>query len=312
MTYALQERHNFRMTSHENDQFKKRIAALEKELAIREKDIDHYRYKLSEANVTLEKLTLQMELQLALLLKIQKKLTPTEFSNIPGFEFSFKFVPSKISGGDYFDIFEHETKSRFGIILTSASGYGISAMLLSILLKLSEPLKTKKGGAPSEVIRVLSEELREGMQDKNECHVFYGQVDRSSFDLNYCLAGDLLGLHYKYQQQELDKLQATGSALSKKEPGNLNSMNIHLNPRDRVIICSKGVLDARNKDEFFGEERVYKAIMYTAQKEVHEIRNEILYQIKTFMGKEELPRDVTVFVLEVKDKVIKLARNSDK
>lgn len=297
------------MANNEVDQLKMRVSSLESELAMREKDLSHYKSKLEEANNALEVLTADMEQQIRILQQIQKHLTPTEFSHIPGFEFSFKFVPSRISGGDYFDLFEHETKSRFGIIMTSASGYGTSALLLSILLRLSGPLKTKKGGAPSEVIKALSDELRQTMQPKDDCHLFYGQVDRSNFDFNYCIAGDMVALHYKFHQGELEKLENGGGPIVKTKEPNLNSMNVQLNPRDRLIICSRGVLEMRNKEEYFGEERLFRTVMGVAQKEVHDIRNEILYQIKTFIGKEEAQRDVTVLVLEVKDKVIKLARN---
>jgi phosphoserine phosphatase RsbU/P len=297
------------MANNEVEQLKKRISSLESELSIREKDLNHYKSKLEEANEALEVLTLDMEQQVHLLQAIQKHLTPTEFSHIPGFEFSFKFVPSKISGGDYFDLFEHDTKSRFGVIMTSASGYGTSALLLSILLRLSGPLKTKKGGAPSEVIKTLSAELRETMSPKDDCHLFYGQVDRSSFEFNYCIAGDMVALHYKFHQGELEKLESGGGPINKHKEPNLNSMNIQLNPRDRLIICSRGVLEMRNKEEYFGEERLFRTVLAVAKKDVHEIRNEVLYQIKTFLKNEESQRDVTVLVVEVKDKVIKLARN---
>ncbi|OQW51925.1 MAG: hypothetical protein A4S09_09675 [Proteobacteria bacterium SG_bin7] len=298
------------MANSEIEQLKKRISSLESELSLREKDLVHYKAKLEEANETLETLTSNMEQQIHILQAIQKHLTPTEFSHIPGFEFSFKFVPSKISGGDYFDLFEHDTKSRFGIIMTSASGYGTSALLLSILLRLSGPLKTKKGGAPSEVIKSISEELRSTMGAKDSCHLFYGQVDRGSFDFKYCIAGDMIVLHYKFHQGELEKLEPAGGPISKTKEPNLNSMNVQLNSRDRLVICSRGVLETRNKEEFFGEERLFRTVMGVAKREVHEIRNEILFQIKTFLKKEEIQRDVTVLVMEVKDKVIKLARNT--
>ncbi len=297
------------MANNDVDQLKKRISSLESELSLREKDLAHYKMKLEEANTALETLTTDMEQQIHILQHIQKHLTPTEFTHIPGFEFSFKFVPSRISGGDYFDLFEHDTKSRFGIIMTSASGYGTSALLLSILLRLSGPLKTKKGGAPAEVIKTLSDELRQTMQPKDDCHLFYGQVDRSSFSFTYCIAGDMVALHYKFHEGELEKLESSGGPIQKNKEPNLNSMNVQLNPRDRLVLCSRGVLEMRNKEEYFGEERLFRTVMGVARKEVHEIRNEILYQIKTFLGKEESQRDVTVLVVEVKDKVIKLARN---
>lgn len=303
-----QGEHNFLMSENENQALKKKVASLEKELGFREADLQHYRNKLEEANESIEKLTLEMQQQLKILQVIQKELMPTEFAHIPGFEFSFKFMPSKITGGDYFDVFEHENKSRFGVILTSASGYGTSALLLSILLRLSSQFKAKKGAEPGEIIKSLSQQLRDTMTPGNECHVFYGQIDRASFEMSYSLAGNISALHYIYGDSELKKISATSAPIDKENDTGSASEVVRLNPRDRVVLCSKGLLDIKNDKESFGEERFYAAVSSCIDKEVHEVRNEVLYQIKNFLGTEDLPRDLTVFVMEVKDKVIKLAR----
>src|SRR4051812_3967350 len=89
------------------------IKELESELADRNRDLATFRSELSKANTQLEKFIKQVAQELKIAGLIQKALVPTEFPNIPGFEFSTKFVPSSISGGDYFDIFEHEDKFRF-------------------------------------------------------------------------------------------------------------------------------------------------------------------------------------------------------
>ena len=91
-----------------------RISELEAELADRERDLTVFREELARANSQLERFIKQISQELKMASLIQKALVPTEFPNIPGFEFSTKFVPSVISGGDYFDIFEHEDKFRFG------------------------------------------------------------------------------------------------------------------------------------------------------------------------------------------------------
>ncbi|MEK7356718.1 MAG: hypothetical protein AAB250_09725, partial [Bdellovibrionota bacterium] len=84
-------------------QLKARISELESELADRERDLSVFRDELAQANTQLERFIKQISQELRMASLIQKSLVPTEFPNIPGFEFSTKFVPSPISGGDYFD-----------------------------------------------------------------------------------------------------------------------------------------------------------------------------------------------------------------
>ena len=98
------------------ESLQQRVRELEAELLEREKDLAVFRDELNRANEQLEQFIKQIGQELKIASLIQKALVPTEFPNIPGFEFSTKFVPSPISGGDYFDIFEHEDKFRFGIV----------------------------------------------------------------------------------------------------------------------------------------------------------------------------------------------------
>src|SRR6186997_1220445 len=93
-----------------------RISELEQEVKERQADLRRFREELGKANQKLEGLIGQLHTEVKLAHVIQKALVPTEFPHINGFEFSTKFVPSSISGGDYFDIFEHEDRFRFGVI----------------------------------------------------------------------------------------------------------------------------------------------------------------------------------------------------
>ena len=93
--------------SSEAGALKARIRELEGELVDRERDLSVFREELGKANIQLERFITQINSELKLASTIQKALVPTEFPNIPGFEFSTKFVPSAVSGVDYFDIFGH-------------------------------------------------------------------------------------------------------------------------------------------------------------------------------------------------------------
>jgi serine phosphatase RsbU (regulator of sigma subunit) len=86
---------------------------------------------------------------------------------------------------------------------------------------------------------------------------------------------------------------------------------VPLNPRDQLLFCTPGVLEARDaQGEQFGPERLYKAILSCPSRGVHELRNEILYKVQAFSGIIEPERDQTVVALEVKDRVIKLAKTT--
>ena len=287
-----------------------RIRDLEAELADRERDLALFREELAKANSQLERFIKQISQELRLAGLIQKVLVPTEFPNIPGFEFSTKFSPSPISGGDYFDIFEHEDKFRFGIVMATSSGYGMSSLFLSILLKMTGQLEARRGAAPEKMLELMARELVPHIQPGDQASVFYGVVDRRSFEFHYTSAGPSTVVLFSYGANKAQRLELDSEPFSANFAGVLKSQSLSLNPRDRMIFCSDGVLRAQNpRGELFGEERLYKAILGAPRLGVHELRNEIFYQVEKFAQGRDLPQDMTVIVTEVKDRVIKLAKS---
>lgn len=295
-----------------NQALQERVQELEHELEERERDLTVFRTELAKANVQLEKLIGQITQELKMASLIQKTLVPTEFPNIPGFEFSTKFVPSPISGGDYFDIFEHEDKFRFGIVLASSTGYSMSALFLSVLLKMTGQLEARKGIAPDRILDSMAAELVPAISSGDQANVFYAMIDRRGFEMSYCGVGRATVLHYSYTAEKLQRLDWAAPAFQKGFQSPLKSQGLSLNPRDRMIFCSEGVIRAKNPDgEIFGEERLYKTVLAAPRLGVHDLRNEILFQLEKFAQGKDLPQDVTVIVTEVKDRVIKLAKSVD-
>jgi sigma-B regulation protein RsbU (phosphoserine phosphatase) len=289
---------------------KARIRELETELVDRERDLAVFRDELGKANTQLERFIKQIGNELKMASTIQKALVPTEFPNIPGFEFSTKFVPSPVSGGDYFDIFEHEDRFRFGIVLASSSGYAMSALFLSVLLRMTGQLEARKGTPANQILDLMGKELLTNIHGTEQASVFYGVIDRRGFDMTFAGVGRVIGLLYSYSTQKVQRLEWTTPAFSKEFKGGIQATTISLNPRDRIILCSEGVVQALNaKGEEFGEERLYKAVLAAPRLGVHELRNEILYHVEKFTAGRDLPRDATVVVTEVKDRVIKLAKS---
>ncbi len=301
------QRDNFRMAQTPQDLLM-RIQELESELSERESDLSLFRNELTKANVQLKGLIEQISRELKTAAKIQKALVPTEFPTIPGFEFSTKFVPSPISGGDYFDIFEHEDKFRFGVVVANSSGYSMSALFLSVLLKMSGQLEARKGTPANAILEMMAKELVPNVEGNDLANVFYGVIDRRSFELTYSHAGNYVGL--LVSEHKVQKLEVANPPIGKGFRSGLENKNLNLNPHDKLILCSEGVLKVLNsKGEKFGEERLYKAVLAAAENEVHDLRNEIMIQVEKFAGGRDIPQDISVLVLEVKDRVIKLAKS---
>lgn len=303
----------------ETEELKSRIRELEAEVKARENDLAVFRRQLAAANTALEGLITKVADEVKTAAQIQKVLVPTEFPNIPGFEFSTKFVPSPISGGDYFDIFEHEDRLKFGLVMASSNGYGMSALLLSVLLKMTGQHEAKRGLSPDKVLQYIAGELEpslstgSGTKGRDCAQVFYGIVDRRTLDLTYAAAGAVYGGIVRGSTGKLERITSEDGPIEKgslHQP--VHTKTLHLEARDRVFLVSGGVLAAKNKaGETFGEDRLIRCMMSAPKTgvapSVHDWRNEILYRVEAHAMGQDLPQDVTVLVFEVKDRVIRLA-----
>lgn len=289
----------------------KKIAELEHELAVRERDLLRYKSELTKANKTLESLIHRTHQEVKLAHKIQKVLVPTEYPNIQGVEFSTKFIPGSERGGDYFDIFELEDRLRFGVLLAASSGYAMSALFISVLLKMTSKIEARKGALPNKVLETMAKELLPSLSDRDKASIFYAVVDRRSFEITYAQIGENVAF---IQSGDTGRVAALDGglvpALNKNFNFEVKATTLSLNPRDRLILVSEGVVKMKNEEgEAFGVERLAQAILKSPRTGVHELRNEILFQVEKHAATSELPEDATVIIIEVKDRVIKLAKS---
>jgi sigma-B regulation protein RsbU (phosphoserine phosphatase) len=285
----------------------KKIQELETELQRKDQDLKIYKRELAGANAELERLIMKVNDQLQQSVRIQKFLVPTEFPNIPGFDFSTKFSSSSVSGGDYFDIFEHFDKMRFGLFLSSASGYGMSALFLSVLVGLSQQIEDSKNNEPRAVLQQIFQEMREHTSSSDKAAIFYGVFNRRKYQMTYANVGQPLAIHFQSATGRIELLKGFSEALSPvSAPPELTQQTIELNPKDKLVFCSTGFLELSNdRGDMWGIDEILSVIKRNVTKSVHELRNEIFYQALKFSSKQ--PRDLTVIVTEVKDRIMKLA-----
>lgn len=287
-----------------------KIAKLERDLSVRDQELLKWRSEVMKANSSLEKIMLQIGQELGMAQALQKFLSPTEIPHISGFDFSTKFVPGTRSGGDYFDIFEHEDRLKFGILISSASGYSLSSVLLGVIIKISSQIEARRGLPPHKVISSLVQDVVPQIKNQDSASVFYGVVDRRSFELEYSSIGNINGFLQIYGQEHIQRLNSCGPSLNKEFKSDPETTRIQLNPRDRIILATDGLCDSLDtQGHAWGAAGLESAIRSAPKLGVHELRNEILFANERYAEKSEPVRDQTVIIAEVKDRVIKLARS---
>jgi sigma-B regulation protein RsbU (phosphoserine phosphatase) len=286
------------------------IKQLQLEIEGKERELNEYRDELAKINVILEKFINQLGGELKLAALIQQSLVPTEIPAIPGFEFSTKFVASPLIGGDYFDIFEMQDKMKFGVLMAHSSGHGMASLFMSVLLKLTTQIEAKKGLEPDEVFKHMAKEIQQNIKESDSANVFYAVINRRDYSLNFSCSGSVQAYAYNYAHDKLVRLDSTQSPIGKKSKLDFKVEMISLEPRDKLILTTDGVAKAKNKTEKeFGEEKLHQLILKDPRVSCHDLRNEILFQTSKWADGQDYPQDISVLIMEVKDKVIRLRRS---
>lgn len=281
------------------DQLKSRVLQLEQELVFKQNEVLKYKTQLGSINQKLEKLIAQLSQDQKAFLKIQRALSPTELPKLQGVAISSKFLPGQQFGGDYFDIFELEDKFHFGVILSSCSGYSVSALLLSVLMKISAQIEANKGLAPHLVLKKIFDEIKGSLRPGDETNVLYCLFDRRHFKMSYAQIGRVL-----VYLQNKNKLVSLSRNTNEVPP---ESQVIDLQPSDRLIFGTTELVDVKNLEgDPLGREKFESVLKSVSKPGAHELRNEVFFAIEQHSKTTEPVRDMTLLVTEVQDRVIKL------
>lgn len=293
------------MSSDDVNVLKRKIADLENELRSKEREVSIYQKELLKFSQNLDMVLSSSEQDIKTLNKFHQSIVPTELPQFPGFEMSRKFTYGTKQGGDYFDIFPHEDKMKFGILLASSSGYAMSAAFLSVILQLSHVLEAKKEASVSETVELIAAQLQKIAEDKNETQLFYAVIDRRHMTMNFVCMGKIMGLIQSTNESFPDTLKIISSDTGGIASGrklDFSSLEVELKPGQRICIVSEGLVNS------LSEEELVAAAEETSRGGVHELRNQMFIQSQLKTGLEQPAKDQTVIVIEVKDNVMKLAK----
>jgi sigma-B regulation protein RsbU (phosphoserine phosphatase) len=194
--------------------------------------------------------------------------------------------------------------------MAHSSGHGMASLFMSVLLKLTTQIEAKKGLEPDEVFKHMAHEIQQNIKEQGIANVFYAVGNRRDYSLNFSCSGTVQAYAYKYAEDKLVRLDSTQEAIGKKTKLQFKVENLILEPRDKLILATEGITKAKNRDgEEYGETRLHETILKDTRASSHEVRNEILFQATKWVDGLDYPQDVSVLVMEVKDKVIRLRKS---
>ncbi|MCP4130375.1 MAG: serine/threonine-protein phosphatase [bacterium] len=273
---------------------------------------DNQQKELNLANERLKKLTSEkitayeklnevyetLKEDLSFAQKIQENILPGDEINIPGLDFCVKFFPMIEVGGDIYDIAEIRP-GYTRLFLADATGHGIQAALVTMIIKSEYEMLKKNILAPGKLLDFLNEIF---MTTHQKLNVFFTNIvvdiDLNNNRLIYASAGH--ADQFLITGDKILKLEHTGRLMGFAGDLNIKEEEIEIEEGCKILLFSDGYYEQYNSSgEEYGEKRFFESIIQYKDMPLRESIDRSLSDLDDFMKNDEFKDDQTLIGVQV-------------
>jgi sigma-B regulation protein RsbU (phosphoserine phosphatase) len=272
-------------------------------------------HELEESSHGVGELVRRLQEDIRLAQKVQRRLIREKFPALGPLSVKSKYWCGLKSGGDYFDVFELPGGTHAGVILADSSSYALSTALIGSLVHFSVHVGREDYTEPGRVVSALLAKLRETMKEKDKLSLFYGILDRKTFELRFVsFGGVFLGRRSKegavewISRGENPALGATGGGVPA-------AGSVMLVPGDRLVACSDGWGTALG-----GDSASVVGAALSGAGDAQELLNDLAFRLRRKLESESdepvnaesefpmPPEDCSVLVFDLAQGTLRLAK----
>ncbi|OHD61618.1 MAG: hypothetical protein A2014_07630 [Spirochaetes bacterium GWF1_49_6] len=224
--------------------------------------------------------------------KIQANILPKDLSKFQNCKFTIRYLPLTFIGGDVYDIIEMR-RGVFRVFLADATGHGIQAALLTMLIK-SEYEKMKEViSQPDELLEILNNEFIEHYALNFFFSCIIIDIDMNKKILTYASAGhpDQYYIHNK----QVTALVPTGKMIGMKKDLTYHFKQYSFHYRDRVLLFTDGLFEEFDKyGALWGEDQIRSLIESNVTLPVHQIIDLIMSSLEVYLNGIQKNDDITL------------------
>ncbi len=243
--------------------------------------------------------TIQEDISLAR--RIQENILQSWISEESPFRFDIRFYPMSEVGGDIYDIVEIKP-GILRVFLADATGHGIQAALVTMLIKGEYEKLKYQHIAPSDLMKTLNNEFFNRYGNLSvlfSCII--ADIDINTRSMRYASAGH--PDQYIVRGDEITVLSRTGKIVGFGRDLEYGCGEIPITPDDKVVLFSDGIYEEFDMDmKEYGEKRLIEVIKKFSRQPVQVITRSIIQDVRNFIGKERINAndDVTIIGIEMR------------
>lgn len=256
-------------------------------------------YSLAMSNILREQLALRqatIEKDLAAAREAQRLIVPPEEGNVCGVQYAMRMRSGRYVAGDLFDVVALGD-GRVAVFLGDVAGKGIGAAILMATAQthLSASLRALKD--PAAAVAEVNHYLCARVAQNKFISLWLGVFDPATRQVSFVDAGHGHWLVVERDgggQANIRRIEAIGGLpLGIEADGEYQAEQFTLNPGDRVVVFSDGVVEQPGQDAvLFGLPRAIEAIM-TSASEADDVKR-LFDSVMAYAQTDALSDDTTV------------------
>lgn len=229
--------------------------------------------KLNEKNTLLEE-----ELSTARI--VQEHILNIPAIYYPGVRFKTYYLPSHQLGGDFYDLVPLDN-THFAVVIADVAGHGVSASLISSMLKILIEFAPKIPSRIDSILSYLQNSIHRIIPEDSFVTLFYGIIDSEAHTMEYINCGHPFPILLDDKTRECTFLTGMGFPLGTFKEINFDEVHrkVNLPEACKLFFYTDGLLSFKNENRSVSFDDVKLAFENSARRSMESVLSSIYREI---------------------------------
>jgi len=231
--------------------------------------------------------------------RIQRQLLPTQAPEFDPLSIAFEFHPHDEVAGDYFD-FQTAGPDTLLLIVGDASGHGVPAAFISVIVKTHMQTRAPTTAAPAALLSSMNELLYGWVEPEHFISMFVAAIDRRTLRMTYARAGHPRPLLVR-PDGSIKQLDAGGIMIGVLEHPEFQEQSVQLATGDRVLLYTDGLPECPDAaGRLFGIDQIQEFLVEQRGLACDALVSRLVERARVFAAGGQFADDLTAVLFEIR------------